>query len=455
VPESAVTIAMAAAAAFTLLLLIPSLRQARAAGDVDLSTALTLGMGWLTSLAIALVAITGGLTRRPDAFGELAPIFPSWYANAVDVALFLVGALAVVVVLRRLAAIRIPVHLAGLLAILLWALAHASGLQDGRLPALRGSVLLVCLVAATVLPRGRGAPLGAGLFGVTLAVTSGFLAVFREDAAFVVPCTNACEGLGFTGVFPNPDLLGIVLAASIPFAYLGFRGRTRYWFVLYLAGMATATGSRTAILTALVVVCALLLVRPRVDAEHATGLRTAFAGILLAGVLFSSAYVVRHDWDPSALTDRPALWNVASAHVAESPWFGYGPQKWASLSQSGEIPRAAERSAHNQWLDVLLVGGWVGATLFVGMIVAMLWTAGRARDGVIVTLATLTLIGTTEGTWSIATLDFLSFSLVAAILTGERETVGRASPQRTTAPLAGAPQYAARPRPVGEATRPA
>ncbi|HEV3485653.1 MAG TPA: O-antigen ligase family protein [Vicinamibacterales bacterium] len=451
-PDSAVTIVLAVAAAFTLLLLIPSLRQARAAGDLDISSALTLGMAWLTSLPIALVAITGGLTRRPDAFGELVPIFPSWYANAVDFAVFFVAALAVIVAMRRLGAARIPVHAAGLLAILLWALAHVSGLQDGRVPALRGSVLLVCLLAATVLPRGRGAPLGAGLFGVTLAATSGFLAVFRGDAAFVVPCVNACEGLGFTGVFPNPDLLGVTLAVSIPFAYIGFRTRARYWFVLYLAGMATATGSRTAILVSLVSILVLLVVRPRVDTERTTAVRTAIAGLVLAGAVASSIYVVRHDWDPSALTDRPALWNVASEHVDESPWFGYGPQKWASLFESGEIPRAAQRSTHNQWMDVLVAAGAVGASVFAAMLAAMLWTAGRARAGVMVMLTTITLIGTTEGTWSVGTLDFLSFSLVAAILTGEPEPEQRASPQRMTAPFAGAPRYPARANPVAETT---
>jgi O-antigen ligase len=195
------------------------------------------------------------------------------------------------------------------------------------------------------------------------------------------------------------------LAVSIPFAYIGFRTRARYWFVLYLAGMATATGSRPAILVSLVSILVLLVVRPRVDTERTTAVRTAIAGLVLAGAVASSIYVVRHDWDPSALTDRPALWSVASEHVGESPWFGYGPQKWASLFESGEIPRAAQRSTHNQWMDVLVAAGAVGASVFAAMLAAMLWTAGRARAGVIVMLTTITLIGTTEGTWSVGTLE--------------------------------------------------
>jgi O-antigen ligase len=419
VPHVAVTIVMAGAGLVALGLLVPSLRRARTAGDLDASAALTLGMAWLITLPIAVAAMSGGVTRQPDVFGELVLIFPGWYLDAARVAVFVVAALAAVLLLRRLTSVRVPVHTAGLFAILLWAIAHlASGLHGGPLLSFRGGVVLVCLMAATVLPRGRGASLGAGIFGVTLAIASGIQAVFRRDDAFVVPCEEACSGLGFLGVLPNENLLGTALAASIPFAYLGFRGRARYWFILYLAGMAIATGSRTAVLAAVITVVALLIVRPRVDVDRGTPGRAAIAWLVLAGAVFSSVYIIRHDWDPSALSERPALWSVASDYIGESPWFGYGPDAWAGLYASSEIPRDAQRSAHNQWLDVLFVAGWVGAALLVNMIVATLWSSGYARPGVVLALATILMIGTTEGAWSIGTFDLLSFSLVALILTG-------------------------------------
>jgi O-antigen ligase len=303
-----------------------------------------------------------------------------------------------------------------------------------------------------VLPRGRGAALGAGIFGVTLAVSSGLLAVLRHDVTFVVPCEGACGGLGFTGVFPNPDLLGVALAASIPFAYLGFRDRARSWFILYLAGMAVATGSQTATVAAVISVAALLVVRPDLERDRAGDGRTALAGLVLAAALCSSVYVLRHDWDPSALTERPILWNVASDYVERSPWFGYGPHKWELLVASGEIPRAAERSAHNQWMDVLFGAGWVGLALIVGVLVATVLTAGHGRAGVLLAAATITLIGTTEGIWSIGIIDFLSFSFVALILTGQPQGVPRLSPRRTRAPLADAAllRPRAEPAPVRE-----
>jgi O-antigen ligase len=412
---------MASGALVALWLLLDSIRGARAAGDLDASTALTLGMGWLFSLPIALVAIFGGFARRPDAFRQLTVVLPGWYETALQATTVLLAALAAVLLLNRLTSERVPVHTAGLLAIVLWAVAQlASGLSGEALLSLRGGALLVCLLAATVLPRGRGACLGAGIFGVTLAIASGLLAVFRYDVAFVVDCQNQCSVLGsaLVGVLPNENLLGIALAAAIPFAYLGFRGRARTWFPLYLAAMAVATGSRTAALAAVITVVALLVVRPRLDAERGTPARAAIAGLLLAGAVFSSVYVTQRDWDPSALTGRPALWQVASDYVGDSPVLGYGPEKWAGLYGSSEIPRDAARSAHNQWMDVLFAAGWVGAALLVSVLLAVLWTSGYARPGALIALAAIVMIGTTEGAWSIGAIDFMSFSFVALILMG-------------------------------------
>lgn len=417
--HGAITVIFVGASLFALWLLVLALRRARTAGDLDSSAALTFGTGFLFSLPAALVAISGELRRRPDAFGDLVAINPGWYHRAGDLSLFLLAALAAFLLLRGATAERVPVHTAGVLAVLLWTVAHlSSGLEGGRLLSARGGVLLACLLAATVLPRGRSACLGAGIFGVTLAIASGVLALFRYDVAFVVPCQGACGGLGFAGVLPNENLLGIALVASIPFAYLGFRGRPRFWLSLYLAGGAIATGSRTAGLGAILTLIALLIVRPRLDVDRRAPGLTAVAWVVLTGVVVSSVYVVRHHWDPSALTTRPALWGVAWHYIHRSPWFGYGPDKWASLYGSSEIPLAAQRTTHNQWTDVLFVAGGVGAVLFVGMALAAVWSAGRARAGVLLALAAILMIGTTEGAWSIGTLDLLSFSLVALILTG-------------------------------------
>lgn len=434
--QSVAIIVMAVGSLAALWALVHALGRARIAGDLDASTALTLAMGLAISLPVVIVVTTGGLVRRPDTFGDLVAIYPGWYERALSGTLLLAGLLSVVLVLQSLRADR-PVHAAAVIALCLWALAQlSSGIHGGALLTPRSVVLLLCLLAAAGLPRGRGACVGAGIFGVSLALVSGALAVFRPGAAFIVPCEGACSGLGFTGAVPNPNLLGMVLAVSIPFAYLGFRGRSRLVLVAFLAGMAIATGSRNSGGTVLIMVVALLLVRPSLERRIPSG-RAAAAGVVLAGAVLVSAYFPLHDWDRSALTDRPYLWSIASEQITKSPWLGYGPHKWATLYEASEIPRAAQRSAHNQWLDVLIVAGWIGAALLVVLGVAALWTAGPARPAVAVALATILLVGTTEGAWSIGAFDLLSFSFVTLLLIGPREAPTAVGVERS--PARGAP----------------
>jgi O-antigen ligase len=433
-PADPVTVVMAGSALAALALLVPAIRAAREAGDLDASTGLTLAVGWLISLPIVIAVFAGSVDRRLDPSRDLVPVLPGWYETASHVAQGLLIALAAALVVRRLISgtRRVTLHTAGLLAIVLWALAWlASGLEGGPLLNLPGATLLACLLAATVLPRGRGAAVGVGLFGVTLAIASGLLAAFQFDLASV-PCRDYCVlGSALTGALPNENLLGTALLVALPFAYLGFRGRPRTWLVAYLAFMAFATGSRGAMLGVVIVIGALLVVRPRLDADRRTPVRAAAAGLLLTAVLLPSAYVVAHDWTSSSysLDDRPSLWRVASEYTEDAPVFGYGPDRWGNLyTQTGEIPLAAQHSTHNQFVDVLFTAGWVGVALLAAIVVAMLWSAGYARPAVLVVLATVFLIGIAERAWQIGAADFASFSLIALILLGPTRVAAREAP---------------------------
>jgi hypothetical protein len=438
-----VMVVTAGVAVATVGLLVPAIRTAREAGDLDSSTALTLAVGWLISLPIVIAVFAGSVDRRLDPSRELVPVLPGWYETASHVAQGLLIALAAALVIRRLitGTRQVTLNTAGLLAIVLWAVAWlASGLEGGPLMTLPGATLLACLLAATVLPRGRGASVGVGLFGVTLAIVSGLLAAFQSDLAFV-PCRDYCVlGSALTGALPNENLLGTALLVSLPFAYLGFRGRPRNWLVASLAFMTFATGGRGAMLGAVIIVAALLFVRPRLDADRRTPVRAAAAGLFLAVALLPSAYVVAHDWSSSSysLDDRPVLWRVASEYTQDSPVVGYGPDRWEQLyAQTGEIPLTAQHSTHNQVVDVLFNAGWVGMGLLAAMIAAMLWSAGYARPAVLVVLGTVFLIGVTERAWQIGAADFASFSLIALILMGP--TRGASQAHATAQPARAGP----------------
>jgi O-antigen ligase len=420
VSHTGIAVVFAGASLVALALLVVGIRTARRAGDLDSSTALTLGVGVLVVLPDVLVAVTGTLQRRPDVFRDIVEINPGWYQQADQVSLLLLAAFAAYLLLPRVSTERARVHATALFAVFLWAIAQASSaLHGGSSITPRGAVLLLCLFAAAILPRGRGASLGAGIFGLSLGIAGGILSLFRYDVAFVVPCEGACSGLGFTGALPNENLLGVVLTACVPFAWLGFRGRVRLPLTLYLVGMAIATGSRTAAAASVIVLIALLVVRPEIDQGRISLARRTVAWLTLLVSVVGSVYIVQHDWPASALTTRPALWSVAWHYIDASRWFGYGPGKWESLYRSSEIPVAAQHTTHNQWTDVLIAAGAVGTIVFVCVALAALWTSGRARTGVVLVLATISLIGSTEGAWSIGTLDLLSFSLVALILVGE------------------------------------
>ncbi len=386
-------------------------------------------MGFAGTLPVAVVAIAGGVVRRPDVLEQLVAIYPGWYSAADRLAKVLLGIVAATLILGRLQSRRAVVQAAGFAAIGLWALAQLGSLQHGGPGPTAGSAtFLLCLIAATMLPRGRGAPLGAGICAIVLAIMSGALAVFRQNVAFIIPCRGACSGLGFTGVVPNENLLGIALAACIPFVYLGFRGWTRIWFVVYLAGVAIATGSRTAVGASVITLLALLIVRPSLETDRLALGRKVFAWFTLAGAIAVSILISRIPPSSSTLTGRPYVWAVASNYIARSPWFGYGPARWEQLSNTSEIPHAALRTTHNIWLDVLFVTGAVGAVVFIGTLVAVIAASGRARTGIVVALATIFMIGTTEGIWAIATFDFASFTFVTILLMGAAPTRVSRSP---------------------------
>ncbi len=420
-------------ALLALALMVPAFKRARAAGDLDSSALLTLSLAWLVSLPIVIVVISGGLVRRMDASKELVPIPPGWYSSALHLCLAMVIGLAAVLVMKRMISEgrNLPLNSAGLFAIVLWLVAHlASSLQGEPFLTLDGAVLLACLVAATMLPRGRGSCVGIGFFGVTLAIASTIMAAVSFHTASV-PCRHECIlGASLTGVLPNENLLGTSIVATLPFAYLGFRGRERGWLVGYLAAVAIASGSRGALLTAVVTVILLLIVRPALDADRPRPLRNAFAALVLSGALLASAYVVLHNWGAAnSLTTRPQLWSVAKSYIGESPAFGYGPYKWETLyTDTGEIPEAALHSTHNQWIEVLFTAGIAGAVLLIAFMVAALRSAKYALPAVLTTLATLLLVGVSERIWSIGVVDFASFSLVGFILLGPTRASKPAAP---------------------------
>lgn len=419
--QDLITLVLGAASIAALVALAVVLARARSAGDFDSSTVLILALGWLPNLAIAVVVMSGGLRRELDASRTLVPVLPGWYESGVYLGLAALIGISLALFAARLISggLRVRVNAPVLLALLLWGLTWlASALDGGKVLSLSGMAMLACLLAATVLPRGRGACVGAAIFGVSLAIASAILATVRFDLASV-ECRDDCVlGAALTGVFPNENLLATALVATLPFVYLAFRGKLRIWLLLFVAGTAIATASRGAIAITVVVVAALLVLRPGLDQERPAPVRSTLAWLMLVGAVAAAALITTQP--PGLdLDDRPLLWGVAADYIGESPAFGYGPAKWETLyTQTGELPLTAQHSTHNQLVDVLFRAGVVGLCVLAAMVVAMVRSAGRARMGLLIVLATIFLIGITERAWEIGAVDFISVSLIATLLLG-------------------------------------
>lgn len=426
-----------------------ALRSARRHGDLDGAALLTAAMGLLIVAPIAAVAFSGGLDYRLDIHDELTAIFPSWYHRGDQLAKILVVGVAVVVAARQILGDRARLQIAALLGVTVCALAGiASGLHGEPIVSLSSGTLIACLLAAVVLPRGRGGCTGAGVAGVMIAIASGVLAVVRPGVA-LLPCTRKCSVIGslLAGVVPNVNLLGMTLAASIPFVYLGFRGRERYGLIAYLMLMTAATGARTSMAAAAVAVVVLILVRPDLDGREVRWPANALPWVVAGAALAAWLFLVTHRWAATALTDRGVLWTLAKRDIGQAPWFGHGPASWADLYRLSEIPATAQRSSHSELLDVLYTSGYVGAGLITVLLATTIVAAGRARSAVLIALGTIMIIGATEGTWQVATFDFMSFTLVALILTGEAAT---ATTVRTRRAIAAGARRSAGPVPLRE-----
>src|SRR5258705_9384404 len=113
----AVTIIMTGASLVTFAVLSSAIKEARRHGDFDASAVLTLGMGLVATVPVAIVAVTGGLVRRPDVLKQLVAFYPGWYSAADKLAKLLLVAVALTLIAGRLLAKQVPVQPAGLAAI--------------------------------------------------------------------------------------------------------------------------------------------------------------------------------------------------------------------------------------------------------------------------------------------------------------------------------------------------
>ncbi|MEU5320356.1 O-antigen ligase family protein [Streptomyces sp. NPDC021056] len=413
-----------------LLSLIPAtvaLRRARAFGDWDLTSTMILLAGVAANLPTVVYVIRAGRPERLDPLGEVVIGFPQWVNQIGTVTNGILLAGCVAFVLHRLFSVGARINAVPLIACLLaLLLAFSDGLHGQELFAPRQLALLAALLAAAVARPGRSAFLG-GAAVVLLSTVLGGIEALIEPASVLRECRpdNPCGLLGvlYAGVFTNENIFSLLLIAGIPFVWLGLRGRVRILLACYVAFVAVATGSRLADITAVAVVAFMMLLRPRLPDEATDGAPRGSLGRVLFGVpvlgaaaAIGLALPLRHP-NVEGLEDRAAIWDMARDELNRSPLLGFGGKAWPAKYHAGEIPAAVSPSLHNQWIDVLYAGGFVGLALFLLLLLSLLLRGGFAGFPVAASMMLPVLLASIlERPWSFSISNSLTFALVTAVL---------------------------------------
>jgi hypothetical protein len=416
--QSAVTTIMVGTAVIAGALLVRQLTIQIRRRRWNSSASFILLIACVVNLRPALGGFLHAFTVHTDVFYERTLIYAPSLNRLVKYGDRLLIAVAVVLVIRGLGH-RYPVPRAAVAGLLLVTLGCLASAAHGDGFAGNAQILLALLfLASAFMQPGVGACLGAATFGISMAIASGLLSVVNYAAA-VQLCNTKCGPLGvlYPGAAESENALGLMLALATPFVYLAFEGRARIWLTGYVVFMVIMTGSRTSQVAVVATVVLLLLVRPSLERTDDTrrGRRTVGWAVGVSCLVG----VVAPFWvtDPGSLTQRGYVWSVARHAWDAAPWFGNGSKAWSTLADTGVISPAAVYSAHNQLLDTLFVAGLCGAVVLVTFLVFLLRSPEPGRRTALYAIVLPALIaGVTERPWSFSGIDWLSWSLLAAVL---------------------------------------
>lgn len=169
------------------------------------------------------------------------------------------------------------------------------------------------------------------------------------------------------GIFAHPNGLGQVAVLSL-LLIIALKSN-RYLLVLPVFCLIKS-GSRTSITglaVGLIVYSVILIFKRRqlsgksINLESPIVFGTFIFGILLAGSYQFLNYI--GFLDPTALTNRAAIWQTTATLLRTSPTFGIG-WNWESRAIDSQLINVWATSAHNAILDVSISAGLVGLLLF-------------------------------------------------------------------------------------------
>ena len=327
-------------------------------------------------------------------------------------------------------------------------------------PVVHNSLYSIGIFAAIYITRREGGVLAllegmrAALLFLMLADL--LLAAVKPDMAVQQSSGVLLPGLRFRlwGVEAHPNgagssaLILLVLLATRPFQWrpLNWLGWVSGLSVLLLAQSKTAW--------AIALLVTLILVYYRYGRNHRGLLRPTFVLAVMACALVAFGVLAYVDIERvlrkvflskeldqlESATGRIAIWHAAIDTWLANPILGYGPDAWGPI-QRMRLGMPFALHAHNQFLQVLSVGGLVAGLVLVAYLLAMCvasFRSARVTAGASVALMTFMLVrSTTEIPLSLGSLfsgDLLiHLTWFALVLTGLRDNQAvAAAPVRRT-----------------------
>lgn len=204
--------------------------------------------------------------------------------------------------------------------------------------------------------------------------------------------------IGHEGIYPHKNLLGVYAALGAIFGLGGLCSRSSFKkfvglvMIVSACVILTASDSQTSLLLTLIIpLTASVMFVVRRNLRIALPVQVL---LLLAGVLFC-LYVLgmTHgvgigtismmvSGEPT-FTGRTDIWEFALSKIAERPLHGYGLRSFWNIGVASPSHGAAPGflhvtpHAHNGYLDIMLELGWIGLTLLILLIMAVLGVVDR------------------------------------------------------------------------------
>jgi exopolysaccharide production protein ExoQ len=194
------------------------------------------------------------------------------------------------------------------------------------------------------------------------------------------------DGRGLRGVFVHKNLMGETVAVSIIIFFAALKAKAiRRW--VGLTGMALAlilllpVGAASSLVAAMVILAIqiyaladFLPFRARIIIlAFAASLAALISALLFAHIDLAFGLLGRD----ATLTGRTPIWSFVLTMSDERPWLGYGYACFWEIERfagyATDVFDWSVPSSHNGYLDILLGLGWIGLSLFLSFLAAMIY----------------------------------------------------------------------------------